>query len=66
MKVADMTVEDLRFFVEQTFLDLIGDPDANLELNEDFISRLIESIDDKAGRMTHEEFLDELKKDSLV
>jgi hypothetical protein len=66
MKVADMTVEDLRSFVEQTFLDLVGDPDAGLELNEDFIARLMESIGDKTGRMTHEEFLDELKEDRLV
>jgi hypothetical protein len=66
MKVADMTVEDLRSFIEQTFLDLVGDPDAGLELNEDFIARLMEGINDKTGRMAHEEFLDELKKDNLV
>ncbi|MBF0319667.1 MAG: hypothetical protein HQL01_07690 [Nitrospirae bacterium] len=66
MKVADMPIEDLRSFVEQTLLDLAGDPDASLELNEDFIARLRESIKDKTGRMSHEEFLDELKKDCLV
>ncbi|MBF0553286.1 MAG: hypothetical protein HQK96_01870 [Nitrospirae bacterium] len=66
MKVADMTEEDLRSFIEQTFLDLAGDPDAGLELNEDFIARLTESIEDKTGRMTHEDFLDELKEDHLV
>ncbi|MBF0565119.1 MAG: hypothetical protein HQK89_07745 [Nitrospirae bacterium] len=66
MKVADMSTEDLKTFIEQTFFEIIGDPDNGLQLSDRFIKRLTESFEDKTGRMSHEDFIAELKKDNLV
>ncbi len=46
--VSELTVNELRELirteVEQTFLDMLGDPDDGLELREDIKSRLERSL----------------------
>ena len=47
-KIADMTLDELRALirevVEQVLFDFTQDPDAGLELNEDFAAKLEASI----------------------
>jgi hypothetical protein len=39
-KIKDMTVDELEHLIEQKVLELLGDPDAGLELRPDFKEEL--------------------------
>ncbi|MBF0555681.1 MAG: hypothetical protein HQK96_14215 [Nitrospirae bacterium] len=68
MKVADLSIEEFTELIE-SILDRKYrqfDPDEGLELSDECVKSLKESLEDKAGRMSHEDFMNELKKDNLV
>ncbi len=55
-KCADLTEEELELLVEQKILEILGDPDYGLVLDEAFQKRLRERLSD-TSRIPHEEVL---------
>ncbi|MGR3309388.1 MAG: hypothetical protein ACUZ77_01300 [Candidatus Brocadiales bacterium] len=56
-KVKDMTIEDLEQFIEQKFLEILGDPDAGLQLKEEFKAKLEQRFKKPSKRISHQEVL---------
>jgi hypothetical protein len=56
-KVKDMSSEDLEYFIEQKILEVLGDPDSGLSLNEEFKAKIKERIGKPSGRIPHDEVL---------
>ncbi len=56
-KVRDMSIDDLEHFIEQKLLEALGDPDAGLQLKEEFRRKLEERIKDPSKRISHHEVL---------
>jgi hypothetical protein len=52
-----MTIEDLEYLIEEKLLELLGDPDAGLELSEEFKAKLEERLKKAQKRLSHEEVL---------
>jgi hypothetical protein len=53
-KVKDMSVDDLEHFIEQKLLEIVGDPDSGLELQDDFKKKLEQRLSKPSGRVSHE------------
>jgi len=52
--------EDLENMIETKILEILGDPDAGLELREDFKAKLRERMSRTPRIISHEEVLKEL------
>lgn len=61
--VKDLSMEELEQLIEQKILEILGDPDAGLELNEEFKQELKERLEKQSKRITHHEVLSEFDKD---
>ena len=57
VKIKDLTVDDLEFLIEQKVLELLGDPDAGLELREEFKEELERRLRGPDRKLSHEEVL---------
>ena len=53
--IGDMSIDELENLVEQKILEVFGDPDAGLELKEDFKEKLKKRLSEKSKRITHQE-----------
>lgn len=53
--IGAMTIDELGNFIEQKILETLGDPDAGLELREDFKQKLIERLSGNGKRISHKE-----------
>lgn len=56
-KVKDMSVADLEHFVESKMLEFLGDPDAGLQLRDEFKKKLKQRLKRISKRISHEEVL---------
>ncbi len=56
-KVRDMSIDDLEHFIEQKLLEVLGDPDAGLQLKEAFRRKLEERLKKPSKRIPHQEVL---------
>lgn len=56
-KVKDMTINDLEDFIEHKLLELLGDPDSGLILNEEFKAKLEQRLKRPRKKIPHEEVL---------
>jgi hypothetical protein len=56
-KVKDMSSEDLEFFIEQKILEVLGDPDSGLPLNDEFKAKIKDRLSKPSRRISHEEVL---------
>ena len=54
-RVKDLSMEDLEHLIEQKILEILGDPDSELELREDFKSQLKRRLERPPRRISHEE-----------
>ena len=54
-KVKDMSVEDLEQLIEHKFLELLGDPDAGLQLRKEFRIKLERRLRKPSKRISHHE-----------
>ncbi|MDA2918146.1 hypothetical protein MYX76_01395 [Desulfobacterota bacterium AH_259_B03_O07] len=59
-KIKDMSIEDLEQFVEQKILEVLGDPDSGLKLNDKFKKKLQKRLRDPSQRLSHQEVLKKL------
>jgi hypothetical protein len=55
--VKDMSVDDLEHFIEQKFLEIFGDPDSGLKLNDKFKRNLKKRLGKPSKRYPHAEVL---------
>jgi hypothetical protein len=53
--VKDLTIDELEGLIEQKILEILGDPDSGLELNEDFKRELQNRLDNPSRRISHDE-----------
>jgi hypothetical protein len=53
--VKDLTIDELEGLIEQKILEILGDPDSGLELNEDFKRELKNRLDNPSRRIPHDE-----------
>jgi hypothetical protein len=56
-KIKDMTIEDLEHFIENKFLEIIGDPDSGLQLKREFKTKLQKRLSTPSKRISHQEVL---------
>jgi len=49
--IKDLTVDDLEHLIEQKVLELLGDPDAGLELRQEFKEELSHRMKNHAGHV---------------
>lgn len=56
-KVKDLTIDELEYLIEQKILEVLGDPDAGLELKEEFREELEERLSRPSRRISHEEVI---------
>lgn len=62
-KVKDLSIEELEQLIEQKILEILGDPDAGLELNEEFKRELKDRLEKQSKRISHQEVLSRFDKD---
>jgi hypothetical protein len=55
--VKDMSVDDLEHFIEQKLLEIFGDPDSGLKLNDKFKRKLKQRLSKPSKRYPHAEVL---------
>lgn len=56
-KVKDLTIDELEYLIEQKILEVLGDPDAGLELKEEFREELKERLSRPSRRISHQEVI---------
>ena len=56
-KIKEMTVDDLEHFIEHKLVEIIGDPDSDLPLKDEFKQKLKERMEKSGKRISHEEVL---------
>ena len=56
-KIKDLTIDDLEYLIEQKVLEILGDPDAGLELSEESKEELRKRLKSSSRRISHEEVL---------
>jgi len=56
-KIKDLTIDDLEYLIEQKVLEILGDPDAGLELSEESKEELGKRLKSSPRRISHEEVL---------
>jgi len=54
-KVKDLSMDELEHLIEQKILELLGDPDSGLGLREEFKQELVERLENRSRRISHEE-----------
>lgn len=54
-KVKNLTTADFENFIEQKVLEIIGDPDYNLQLNENFKKKLEKRLKKNSKKYSHKE-----------
>jgi len=64
-KVKDLTVEDLEFLIEQKVLEILGDPDSDLELKPEFKQELGRRLRAPSRRISHEDIVRKFGEGSL-
>jgi len=55
--IKDLTVADLEHLIEQKVLELLGDPDAGLELRQDFKEELSHRMKNRGVTISHQEVI---------
>jgi hypothetical protein len=55
--IKDLTVEDLENIIEQKVLELLGDPDAGLELRKEFKEELSRRLKNRGVTISHQEVI---------
>jgi hypothetical protein len=53
----DLTVDDLENLIEQKVMELLGDPDAGLELRQDFKEELGRRMKNRGVTISHQEVI---------
>ena len=53
----DLTVDDLEHLIEQKVLELLGDPDAGLELKPEFKEELNRRLKSQGVAISHQEVI---------
>ncbi len=53
--ISQISIEDLENLIEQKILEILGDPDTNLELREDFKKELNARLASRLKRFSHRE-----------
>jgi hypothetical protein len=53
----DLTVDDLENLIEQKVLELLGDPDAGLELRQEFKEELSRRMKNRNVTISHQEVI---------
>jgi len=53
-----MSLDDLENLIEQKILEVFGDPDAGLELREDFKEELRKRLSSNSRRVSHREVVE--------
>ena len=54
-KIKDLTMDDLEHLIEQKVLELLGDPDAGLELRQEFKDELVQRLRGHCLGISHQE-----------
>ena len=52
-KIKDLTMDELEHLIEQKVLELLGDPDAGLELRQDFKEKLSRRLKNHCQKTSH-------------
>ena len=55
--IKDLTVDDLEHLIEQKVMELLGDPDAGLELRQDFKEELGRRMKNRGVTISHQEVI---------
>jgi hypothetical protein len=55
--INQITIEELENLIEQKILEILGDPDTNLELREDFKVKLKARLASRLKRVPHQEVM---------
>jgi hypothetical protein len=55
--ISQLTKDDLENLIEQKVLEILGDPDADLDLRDDFKEKLRSRIEKRADRIPHQEVM---------
>ncbi|HOO56544.1 MAG TPA: hypothetical protein PLN69_06960 [bacterium] len=58
--IGTMSVDDLENLIEQKIVEVFDDPDAGLELREDFKEKLTKRLSSNSRRMSHSEAVKKL------
>jgi len=53
----DLTLDDLENLIEQKVMELLGDPDAGLELRQDFKEELGRRMKNRGVTISHQEVI---------
>ena len=53
--INQITIEELENLIEQKIIEILGDPDTNLELREDFKEELKARLAERSKRTSHQE-----------
>lgn len=56
-KVRDMSIEDLEHLIEQKLLEIFGDPDSGLQINDEFRRKLQKRLSIHSPRVPHDEVI---------
>ena len=56
--INQITIEELENLVEQKILEILGDPDTNLQLREDFKEELRARLASLSKRASHKEVME--------
>ena len=57
VRIKDLTIDDLEYLIEQKVLEILGDPDAGLQLREEVKEELKKRLKSSPRRISHEEVL---------
>jgi hypothetical protein len=55
--ISQLTKDDLENLIEQKVLEILGDPDADLDLRDDFKEKLRSRIEKRVDRIPHQEVM---------
>jgi hypothetical protein len=55
--INQITIEELENLIEQKIMEILGDPDTNLELREDFKEELKVRLASRLKRVSHQEVM---------
>jgi len=55
--IKDLTVDDLENLIEQKVLELLGDPDAGLELRQEFKEELSRRMKNRSVTISYQEVI---------
>ena len=55
--IGQLTIDDLENLIEQKIIEILGDPDTNLDLRTDFKEELRIRLSRRSKRIPHEEVM---------